>query len=81
MRFASYNIQYATGRDGRVDLARIARAVAGADLIALQEVERFAARTGLADQAAEIAALLPDYYWCYGPGMDLDASVEVRAAR
>ena len=75
MRFASYNIQYATGRDGRVDLARIARAVDGADVIALQEVERFAARTGLADQAAEMAALLPGYHWSYGPGMDLDASI------
>lgn len=74
MKLASYNIQYGTGRDRRVDLARIARVVDGADLIALQEVERFAARTGMVDQAAALADLLPDYHWVYGAGMDLDAS-------
>eukprot|EP01030_Chromulinospumella_sphaerica_P031480 gene31480-32107_t len=41
VKFVSYNIQYGTGRDNVVDLARIARAVQGADVIALQEVERF----------------------------------------
>lgn len=74
MRFASYNIQYGTGRDGRIDLPRIVAAVAGADVIAMQEVERGAARTGFVDQAAEIARLLPGYFWVFGPGMDLDAS-------
>jgi len=74
MQLVSYNIQYGTGRDQRVDLARIARTVDGADLIALQEVERFAARTGMVDQAAAIAERLPRYHWVYGPGMDLDAS-------
>ena len=43
---------------GRVDLARIARTIDGADLIALQEVERFAARTGMVDQAG--IGALPD---------------------
>lgn len=75
MILASYNIQYGTGRDGRVDLARVAAAVAHADVIALQEVERFAARTGMADQAAELAALMPRHHWSYGPGMDIDASI------
>jgi endonuclease/exonuclease/phosphatase family metal-dependent hydrolase len=42
MQFVSYNIQYGTGRDKQVDLARIADAVRGADVIALQEVERYA---------------------------------------
>ena len=74
MRFASYNIQYGTGRDGRVDLERIVAAVEGADVIALQEVERGAARTDFVDQATEIARLLPHYHWVFGPGMDLDAS-------
>jgi endonuclease/exonuclease/phosphatase family metal-dependent hydrolase len=73
MLFASYNIQYGTGRDGKVDLARVARAVAEADVIALQEVERFTRRTGMADQPAELARLLPRHHWVYGPGMDLDA--------
>ena len=75
MLFASYNIQYGTGRDGKVDLARIARAVEGADVIALQEVERFTARTGMADQPATLAALLPRFHSVYGPGMDLDADL------
>ncbi len=75
MRFASYNIQYGTGRDGRIDLPRIVASVDGADVIAMQEVERNAARTGFVDQAAEIARLLPRYHWVFGPGMDLDASL------
>lgn len=75
MKFVSYNIQYGTGRDNVVDLARIARAVQGADVIALQEVERFSQRTGMVDQPAALAALLPGYHWVYGPGMDLSADV------
>lgn len=75
MKLVSYNIQYGTGRDGVVDLARIARAVQGADVIALQEVERFSQRTGLQDQPARLAELLPGYHWVYGPGMDLNADV------
>ncbi len=59
MKLVGYNIQYSRGRDGRYDLARVASAVDGADIIALQEVERFWPRTGMADQSAELAALLP----------------------
>ncbi|MGO8586948.1 endonuclease, partial [Rhizobium ruizarguesonis] len=40
MNFASYNIQYGFGLDGRYDLTRIARSLEGADVIALQEVTR-----------------------------------------
>lgn len=58
----SYNIQYGTGREGVVDLARIARAVQGADVIALQEIERFSQRTELQDQPALLAELLPGYH-------------------
>ncbi|MCP5367691.1 MAG: endonuclease/exonuclease/phosphatase family protein [Hyphomicrobiales bacterium] len=74
MRLVTYNIQYGTGRDGQVDLGRIAEAVRGADVIALQEVERHWTRSGMADQPAELAALLPDYHWVYGPPFDVDAS-------
>lgn len=73
MQFVSYNIQYGTGRDEQVDLARIAEAVRGADVIALQEVERYAKRTGMVDQVAALADLLPGYHWAYGAGMDLHA--------
>ena len=75
MQIVSYNIQFGTGRDEKVDLARIADTVRGADLIALQEVERHAKRTGMVDQAAVLTSLLPEYYWVYGPGMDLSADV------
>lgn len=74
MRLVSYNIQYGVGRDGRLDLARAIGAVGGADIIALQEVERNWPKSGMIDQPAEIARLLPDYYWVYGPYFDLDAS-------
>ena len=74
MRLVTYNIQYSLGQDGRFDLARVVRAVEGADIIALQEVERFWPRSGLADQPAEIGLLLPDYHWVYGPAFDVDGS-------
>jgi len=40
MKLVSYNIQYGFGADGVYDLARIANVVKGADIVALQEVER-----------------------------------------
>ncbi len=74
MRVVTYNIQYGLGEDGRFDLARIAREVDGADVIALQEVERFWQRSGMVDQAEELARLLGDYHWVYGANLDVDAS-------
>src|SRR3954466_2483597 len=72
MRLASYNIQYSLGKDGRYDIGRIAETVRGADIIALQEVERFYKRSGDIDQVTELARLLPDYHWMFGPALDLD---------
>ncbi len=74
MKFVSYNIQYGFGSDAQYDLERTVEAVAEADVIALQEVERHWARTAEADQPAEIAAMLPDHHWVYGPAFDMDAS-------
>ncbi|OHV25567.1 endonuclease [Rhizobium sp. RMa-01] len=71
MNFASYNIQYGFGLDGRYDLERIARSLEGADIIALQEVTRGFARNGFADMAADLAAFFPDHFWVYGPACDL----------
>jgi endonuclease/exonuclease/phosphatase family metal-dependent hydrolase len=73
MRIVGYNIQFGRGKDGKVDLARIAGEVADADVIALQEVDRYWSRSGACDQVAELSAHLPDHYWIYGPGLDLDA--------
>ena len=75
LRLASYNIQYGTGKDGRIDLERIARELMewpeGPDLIALQEVERGNPKRGGLDQAAELAACFPDHFRTYGPGIDV----------
>lgn len=81
MKFVSYNVQYGRGKDGRYDLARIARALEGADVIALQEVERFWKRSGMVDQVEALAALLPDHHWVYGPGLDLDTVVPGASGR
>lgn len=81
MRFASYNIQYGRGRDGEFNLERIAAAVAGADVIALQEVERFWQRSGMCDQPRAIADILHDYHWVYGAGVDLDATTRDEGGR
>ena len=74
MKLVSYNIQYGFGSDGRYDLARCARLIAGADIIALQEVERHWQRSNGDDQPEILASLLPDYHWVYGPAFDMDAS-------
>ncbi len=71
MQFVSYNIQYGKGSDGVVDLARIAAEVTGADIIALQEVDRYWPHTGMIDQVALLTGHLPGYYWAYGPGVDI----------
>lgn len=78
MKIVTYNIQYGLGEDGRYDLARIAQEVAEADVIALQEVERFWQRSGMVDQPAELARLLGPYYWVYGANLDVDASYHNR---
>ena len=71
MKIVTCNIQYGRGRDGRFDLDRIADAVSGADVIALQEVERFWSRSGGVDQPRSIAARFPGHHQAYGPGVDL----------
>lgn len=74
MKLVSYNIRYGVGIDDQLDLPRIARELEGADIIGLQEVDRFFKRGGEVDQAAELAELLGDYYWVYGAGQDTDGS-------
>ena len=71
MKIATYNIQYGRGRDGRFDLDRIAEEISGADLIALQEVERFWSRSGGVDQPRLLSRHFPGHYAAYGPGVDL----------
>lgn len=81
MKVVTYNIQYGLGRDGTFDLNRIARSLQGADIIALQEVERFWQRSGLVDQVEVLTDLLPEYRWVYGPNVDLDATYHDESGR
>ncbi|WP_020671937.1 endonuclease/exonuclease/phosphatase family protein [Amycolatopsis nigrescens] len=60
LRVLSYNIHAGIGADAKLDLARTARVItdSGADVVGLQEVDvHWSARSGYADQAAELAAL------------------------
>jgi endonuclease/exonuclease/phosphatase family metal-dependent hydrolase len=81
MKLASYNIQYGFGADGRYDVERAARVVADADIIALQEVERFWKRSAGDDQPEILGRLLPDHHWVYGPAFDMDASFRAADGR
>ncbi len=74
MKIVTYNIQFGLGKDGCYDLERIASEVEGADIIALQEVERYWRRSGNVDQPALLGQILNRYYWVYGPYFDVDAS-------
>ena len=62
MKLATYNIQFGLGKDGRYDLARIAEEVKTADIIALQEVDRYWRRSGCVDSPAVLGARLPDHH-------------------
>jgi endonuclease/exonuclease/phosphatase family metal-dependent hydrolase len=67
LRLVTYNVHSCLGVDGRLSPRRIARVLAhcDADVIALQEVDVGRRRTGLVDQAHEIAAHLQMEYQFY----------------
>jgi endonuclease/exonuclease/phosphatase family metal-dependent hydrolase len=64
---ATYNIRHGRGMDERVDLVRTAAAIRalGADIVALQEVDRRVQRSGSEDQPAILGELL-DMYAAFG---------------
>jgi endonuclease/exonuclease/phosphatase family metal-dependent hydrolase len=74
MKIVTYNIHYAIGKDNRYDLERVVDEVRGADIIALQEVERNYGPPDGPSQPEDIAALLPDYYWVFDTSFDIDGS-------
>ena len=74
MKIVSYNIHYAIGKDEHYDLERIVVSLEGADIIALQEVERYYDTPQSPSQPEDIAALLPAYYWVYDASFDIDCS-------
>ncbi len=80
MRVVTYNIHYAIGKDQRCDIERVVEAVRGADIIALQEVERNYG-PGEQRQPEVIADFLSDYYWIYGAAFDIDGSKKDRSGK
>ena len=70
IKIVTYNIQFGQGRDGKVDLSRIIDAVQGADVIALQEVDRFWTRSQMADQVEVLVNAFPGYDHAFGAGVD-----------
>jgi len=57
LRVATFNVKHGDDGQGRVDLRRLAAACAGlgADVLAVQEVDRFGRRSGFRDEMAVIA--------------------------
>jgi len=74
MKIVTYNVHYAIGKDNRYDLQRVVDSVRGADIIALQEVERNYGPPDGPLQPEDISALLPEYYWIFDASFDIDAS-------
>lgn len=88
VRVATYNIHHAAGNDAcepppvtsppsaecALNLERIAHIVRGfkADVVALQEVDRFWGRSGTVDQANALGAMV-DMSVCYGGNLDHQA--------
>lgn len=64
----TYNIRHARGLDGSVDLDAVIRDIrdAGADIVGLQEVDRFNVRSGMGDQVRLMGEAL-DMSWSYAP--------------
>ena len=70
IKIVTYNVQFGQGRDGKVDLSRIIDAVQGADVIALQEVDRFWTRSQMVDQVKVLVDAFPGYDHAFGAGVD-----------
>ncbi|MER8378435.1 endonuclease/exonuclease/phosphatase family protein [Mesorhizobium sp. M0189] len=81
MKLVTYNIHYGIGLDGRYDVGRIADAVRGADVIALQEVTRANPKNGGRDMVAELGEALPDYFAVYGSNFEADAGSRLENGR
>lgn len=73
LRVATFNVHHCEGLDGRLDVERVAEVIrsTGADLIALQELDRGLARSGEVDQPAELSRLL-DMEAAFFPSLQRD---------
>lgn len=70
LRIMTYNIRHGRGLGQRVNLNRTLAelATAKADIIGLQEVDRFSMRSGYKDQIKQLATAL-DMYWYFAPSL------------
>ncbi|MZQ83750.1 hypothetical protein GQF01_16695 [Paenibacillus sp. 5J-6] len=66
----TFNMHHGEGMDGKVDIIRIAELLGHekADIIALQEVDRYRLRSGFVDQARELAEML-GMHMVYSPSL------------
>ena len=81
MKCVSYNVHFGVGLDGRYDIARIADAVKGADVIALQEVTRNNPMNGGRDMVAELREALPDHFAVFGQNFEADLGSNMKNGR
>ena len=74
LRVATFNIHHGEGLDGRIDLARTAERIrsSGAELVALQELDRDLARSGRINQSTILTGLL-DMQVHFFPTIERDA--------
>lgn len=70
MKVMTYNIRHGRGLDGKVNLDRIAADIrrAQADIVGLQEVDRFNIRSGFKDQVQQLAEKT-GMSWSYSPSV------------
>jgi len=61
MKFLSYNIQYGKDQDGESNLYRVAEAIKEADVVCIQEIEKFWQRSGFVNQAQILSEFLPKF--------------------
>ncbi len=71
VNLVTYNIQYGFDCQGQYDLQRSIDAVRAADIICLQEVERYWERSEYTDQVRSIELALPDHAVVYGANLDV----------
>jgi endonuclease/exonuclease/phosphatase family metal-dependent hydrolase len=81
MKLVTYNIRYGVGLDGKYDVARIADAVRGADVIALQEVTRNSPSNNMQDMVEGLRELLPDYFSIFGAPYSVDIGSAIEGGR
>lgn len=70
--FLTYNIRNCRGMNGKVSIGAVAEAISriGADVVGLQEVDRYNPRSGFVDQARRLGRLL-GMHAVFGPNISL----------